>query len=282
MIRPQAVEPSEPIKVTRAVSAIAAEFERQTGQVLATQRLWRVDSALTPLLRDHGLKTLDQLALRVSTGVEPALTQKVVDALLNQETSFFRDRATLDMVADAVVEMRSAAPTRRLRIWSAGCASGQEPLSLAILLDERGIGDTACDIVATDVSADSIARAKTGEYSQFEIQRGMPMGRMITWFAGDDATWSARRDLVMRIQYRTHNLVFESPPPGKFDLILCRNVMLYFAPDVRRRVLGTLADALRPYGLLVMGAGETTIGQTDRFEPSDRWRGTYTPSDRSH
>lgn len=268
--------------VAVAIGTIAATFERQTGQLLGPQRLWRVESALTPLVRDIGLTTLDELAARLTGDGCAALTQKVVDALLNQESSFFRDPATLDTVADAALAMRAAHPDRRLRIWSSGCSAGQEPISLAILLDERGLDESAYDIIATDVSVESVARAKTGTFTQFEIQRGLAMGRMITWFDGNDTSWTANRDLLRRIQYRTHNLVFDPPPPGLFDLILCRNVMLYFSPEVRRSVLGTLADALRPSGLLVMGAGETTIGQTDRFEPSKQWRGTYVRSDQPH
>lgn len=273
---------SGPAPVAVAVGSIAATFERQTGQQLGAQRLWRVESALTPMVRDMGLATLDELAGRLTGEGSAALTQKVVDALLNQETSFFRDPATLDTVADAAAARHAADPRRRLRIWSSGCSAGQEPLSLAILLDERGLHESAYDIIATDVSVESIARAKTGLYTQFEIQRGMAMGRMITWFDGNDTSWSANRDLLRRIQYRTHNLVFDPPPPGVFDLILCRNVMLYFAADVRRRVLDTLAGALRPNGLLVMGAGETTIGQTERLEPSKQWRGTYSLTDQPH
>lgn len=274
--------PASASAVSPAVSVIAAAFERQTGQILGSQRLWRVDSTLHPLLRDLGLQSVEQLAARVTGGGDGGLVQKVVDALLNQETSFFRDPGTLDMVADAIVAMRAADSDRRLRIWSAGCSTGQEPLSISILLEERGIDASAYDIVATDVSVDAIARAKAGSYTQFEIQRGLAMGRMVGWFDGADTTWSARRELVQRVQYRTHNLVFDPAPPGLFDVILCRNVLLYFAPDVRRRVLGTLADALRPTGLLVMGAGETTIGQTDRLDPSRRWRGGYVRTDRPH
>ena len=258
-----------------AVQKIAAIFERRTGQLLGAQRLWRVESALTPMLRDLGMTTLAQLATTLSSAGDVVLVQRVVDALLNHETSFFRDAAALNTLADAALAMHKAAPERRLRIWSAGCSTGQEPLSLAILFEERGIPAHALDMIATDVSADAIARAREASYSQFEIQRGLPMGRMIAWFECDDRTWTAHRELVHRIQFRTHNLVFDPPPAGIFDIILCRNVMLYFAQDVRRQLLSTLADALRPTGLLVLGAGETVIGQTDRFDPSPEWRGTY-------
>ncbi|MFD1788824.1 CheR family methyltransferase [Sphingomonas floccifaciens] len=262
-----------------AIRTIATMFERRTGQLLGQQRMWRVESALSPMLRDLDMKSLAQLSVRLNAAGEEPLVQRVVDALINHETSFFRDAPVFTMVADAAVALHAAAPDRRLRIWSAGCSTGQEPLSLAMMLDERGLPDTAYDIIATDVSADAVARARQGSFTQFEIQRGLPMMRMITWFDGDDRSWTAKRELVGRIQFRTHNLVFDAPPPGHFDVILCRNVLLYFAQDVRRQVFSMFADALRPSGLLVLGAGETVIGQTDRFDPSTQWRGAYTRVD---
>jgi chemotaxis protein methyltransferase CheR len=203
----------------------------------------------------------------------------VVDALLNQETSFFRDTGVLDGIVDALEAVRAETPQRRLRLWSSGCSTGQEPLSLAMLLHEHRLGDDAIEIVATDVSSGAIARARAARYSQFEIQRGLSVRRMMTWFEGEGSEWTARRDLVRRIQYRQQNLVVDAPPAGGFDLILCRNVMLYFSPDIRRDVFGRLARASRPGGLLVLGAGETVIGQTDLFAPAPGWRGLYKRTD---
>lgn len=262
-----------------ATLAIAALFERHTGQILGHQRLWRVESALKPLLRELPFDSLDALASAATLGEDRMLVQRVVDALLNHETSFFRDAGVIETVAEAAVALHAANPGRRLRIWSAGCSTGQEPLSLAILLDELGLGEGAADIVATDVSMDAIARARAGAFSQFEIQRGLPVRRMMTWFDGEGSDWVARRELVRRIQFRQHNLVFEAPPPGLFDIVLCRNVLLYFAPEVRGQVLDRLAGALRPDGCLVLGAGETVIGQTDRFVVCKDWRGLYRRAD---
>jgi chemotaxis protein methyltransferase CheR len=156
---------------------------------------------------------------------------------------------------------------------------GQEPLSLAMLLHERGVDEDAVEIVATDVSNGAIARARVARYSQFEIQRGLSVRRMMTWFDGEGSEWTARRELVRRVQFRQHNLVVDAPPAGGFDLILCRNVMLYFSPDIRRDVFARLARAAKPGGLLVLGAGETVIGQTELFAPAERWRGLYRRTD---
>jgi chemotaxis protein methyltransferase CheR len=204
----------------------------------------------------------------------------VVDALLNQESSFFRDAAVLDMIAEAVDTMRAEGLNRRLRIWSAGCSIGQEPLSLAMLFSERDekTGAVSPEIVATDVSDQALSRARAGRYSQFEIQRGLPIRRMMQWFDTVGGDWVAKPELVRQISFRKLNLVADPLPIGRFDVILCRNVLLYLSPALRRRVLDRLAEVARPGALLVLGAGETVIGQTEAFRPSPRFRGLYEPS----
>ena len=266
-LRPSACDPA---------GMIVSLLHDRTGQQLDENRAWRIDSALQPVLREHGFSGLDGLATALAAPGGERLADTVVDALLNQETSFYRDTGVLDLAADVLTAQREAEPTRRPRAWSAGCSVGQEPYSLAMLMAERTkSGDSAPDIVATDVSAAAISRARAGRYSQFEIQRGLPVRRMLQWFDQDGEEWVARADLVRLVSFRRHNLVSEAPPFGLFDLILCRNVLLYFAGDVRRTVFDRLADALRPGGTLILGAGETTIGQTDRFRPSQRFRGAY-------
>ena len=258
-----------------ATQALTALLEAHTGQQLAAYRSWRLDVALKPLLRERGLQTLDQLVAQLMECADPGLDEQIVDALVNAETSFFRDAAIFDLIADAVA--RAETEGRRPRLWSAGCATGQEPLSLAMLFAERAAqgGGAAPEILATDVSEGALARARAGRYTQFEVQRGLPIRRLIQWFdqAGDD--WIARSELTRTIQYRRLNLVADSPPPGRYDLVMCRNVMLYLAPAMKARVFAGLAAALRPGGLLVLGAGETVIGQTRLFEPSRRFRGLY-------
>lgn len=261
---------------SRAIDTIAALLEQRTGQQIAASRLWRIDAAVKPILRELGMTSLDELVNGLVASRDGALSDRVVDALLNQETSFFRDAPVLDMIGDALIAMQRAAPGRRLRIWSSGCSNGQEPLSLAMLAHERGLTAAAApEIVATDVSRGAIARARAARYSQFEVQRGLSIHRMIAWFEGEGAEWTARRELVRRIQFRQHNLVTDPVPVGGFDLVLCRNVMLYFAPEVRARAFEQLAKAMRPGSLLVLGASETVIGQTNRFVPSREWRGLY-------
>ncbi|MEG3177555.1 CheR family methyltransferase [Sphingomonas sp. RB3P16] len=259
------------------MGVLTAMLEARTGQQLAATRAWRVDAVLAPLLRTLNLDSLDALASAALRS--PQIGEQVVDALLNQESSFFRDAAVLDLVADAVVARQAAVPMRRPRLWSAGCSVGQEPLSLAMLFAERDPGGRALapEILATDVSKAALARARAGRYSQFEIQRGLPVRRMVQWFETDGPDWVAVPDLIRRIAFRRLNLVCDAMPGGRFDVILCRNVLLYLTPVHRREILDRFATALRPDGLLVLGAGETVIGQTDAFRPSAAYRGLYEP-----
>jgi len=261
-----------------ASTVLTALMEARTGQQIASGRSWRLDTALKPLLRERGLGTLDQLVGQLLDGSDPGLGDRIVDALLNGETSFFRDGPYLDQVVDVVAAAESAG--HRIRIWSAGCSTGQEPLSLAMLFAERfeATGTPVPEIIATDVSDQAIARARAGTYSQFEIQRGLPVRRMMRWFDGGgiDGQWTARPELLRLVTYRRQNLLAETRPSGLFDLVLCRNVLLYLSAEIKMQVFGRFVRALRPGGTLVLGAGETVIGQTALFGPSARHRGFYT------
>ena len=150
---------------------------------------------------------------------------------------------------------------------------------MAMLFAERARqnGTIEPEILATDVSEMAVARARAGRFTQFEIQRGLPVRRMIEWFEAEEKEWVARPDLLRRIVFRRHNLVGDLPPVGRFDVVLCRNVLMYLSPSLRRHVFDSLARVIRPGGLLVLGAGETVIGQTEAFVPSTRYRGLYEP-----
>ncbi|WP_293869362.1 MULTISPECIES: protein-glutamate O-methyltransferase CheR [unclassified Sphingomonas] len=262
-------QPSEQASASPpSIDALAALLAERTGQQLSSARTWRIDVALKPLVAECGLATIDQLVQRWRAGKDAAMGDRIVDALLNQETSFFRDPGIIDTFAEAVL----ARGTGSLRLWSAGCAFGQEPLSLAMAFAERG---AAAEVIASDVSPGALARARAGRYSQFEIQRGLPVTRMLRWFEQAGSDWVAVPALRAQISYRRHNLATDPPPAGRFDAILCRNVLFYLTPLLRTQVLSRLADAMRPGGLLMLGAGETVIGLSNRFVPSARFRGFY-------
>jgi len=253
-------------------------LERHSGQHLSAARSWRIATTLAPLLRARGIASLDELAHMLATGGEPALEEATVDALVNHETFFFRDFATFGQLTDTAIPRLAAArgESRRLTIWCAGCSTGQEAYSLAMALgeDERWHG-WQIDIVATDVSRASIERARQGLYSQAEVQRGLPIRRLLRWFEPAGREWRVVAPLRDRVRFETLSLLDAPPVPGAFDIVLCRNVLLYFSPQLRRRMLHRFAGLLARDGVLMLGAGETVLGQTENVVIDDDCRGLY-------
>lgn len=262
---------------------LASLLEARTGQQLATNRRWRIETALAAIMRARGFASIDQLVARLVSRADSSLGDEVIDALLNNETYFFRDRLPFDLLLGGPLRRleRARAATRKLSIWCAGCSTGQEAYSLAMSFAEeqaRWRGWTI-EIVATDLSKNAIERARAGVYSQFEVQRGLPVMQMIRWFeelGGGD--WGIARQLRDMVRFEARNIIEPPPSPGRFDIILCRNVLLYFAPDMRRLAFNRLAEACQPDGALMLGAGETVIGQTDRFVSDAECRGLYLPA----
>ena len=261
---------------------IADLLEQRTGQQLTENRRWRVSTALAGLFRELGLDNVDQLACMLERPGEHHLATKVVEALLNNESYFFRDHVYFAMLANQVLgDLASRrAGSKRLRIWSAGCSTGQEPLSLAMLFCEQPgrWQDWDIEILGTDISGKAIASAKTGCYTQFEIQRGISVAQMLNFFTETPRGWQANDKIGSMVRFQQHSILDHPPHPGQFDLVLCRNVLLYFDTDIRRTVFDRLASATASDGLLMLGAGESVVGQTERFEPSPWGSSLYRPT----
>ena len=263
-----------------ALGYLAGLLEARTGQQIGPNRLWRVETVLKSLVRARGLGSLTDLVTLLMGGRDPALAEDVVTALLNNETFFFRDALAFEQLQSGALEhLRQArASTRRLSIWSAGCSTGQEAYSLAMMFADtpaRWDGWTI-DIIATDVCAAAIERAREGVYSQFEIQRGLPVKAMLTWFEQHRDEWRVRPALAAKVRFKRHHLL-EEPMNGRYDVVLCRNVLLYFSPENRRAAFQRVAEAIAPDGYLMLGAGETVIGQTEAFASDPELRGLYRP-----
>jgi len=242
-------------------------------------RRWRIETALSALLRERAIPTLDELITILVMGREPSLATKVVEALLNNETYFFRDRTPFDLLGKAALPklLQRRQSAKRLRIWSAGCSTGQEAYSLAMLFAEdpqRWAGWTI-DILGSDVSEEAVRRAREGIYTQFEVQRGLGIAQMIKWFEECDGGWRAVEPLRRTVRFQVHNLLEPTPHPGEFDIVLCRNVLLYLNAERRTHVFERIASAMAGDGYLMLGAGETVIGQTRRFEADSDARGLY-------
>jgi chemotaxis protein methyltransferase CheR len=258
---------------------LAGLLEARTGQQLTMSRRWRIETALSSLLRERGIATLDELITILVMGREPALATLVVEALLNNETYFFRDRQPFDLLSaqflPAIAKARG--DKKHLKIWSAGCSTGQEPYSLAMLFAEEPLKwqGWTIDILGTDVSSAAVDRARAGTYTQFEVQRGLGITQMIRWFAESEDGWRAAEPLRRQVRFQVHNLLETPPHPGQFDIILCRNVLLYLSPEKRSAAFDRLASALASDGALMLGAGETVIGQTKSFAADREVRGLY-------
>ncbi len=258
---------------------LAGLLEARTGQQLTMSRRWRIETALSSLMRERGIVTLDELITILVMGKEPSLSQRVVEALLNNETYFFRDRTPFDNLSrtalPALAERRRDA--RRIRIWSAGCSTGQEIYSLAMLFAEdpvRWQGWTI-DLLGSDVSETAVNRARAGLYTQFEAQRGLGVTQMIRWFSEGDDGWRVAEALRRNVRFQVHNILEMPPHPGQFDIVMCRNVLLYLSLDKKRAAFERLSSALAPDGWLMLGAGETVIGQTEKLVADRDWRGLY-------
>ena len=258
---------------------LAGLLEARTGQQLTMSRRWRIETALSSLLREREIATLDELITILVMGKEPSLSQLVVEALLNNETYFFRDRAPFDLLQRYALQELTVrrAKSKRLRIWSAGCSTGQEAYSLAMLFaeePEKWRGWTI-DILGTDVSTSCIDRARNGIYTQFEVQRGLGINQTIKWFEECADGWRAVEELRRPIRFQVHNLLEQPPHPGGFDIILCRNVLFYLSPEKKSLSFERLTAALAEDGWLMLGAGETVIGQTTRLGADINARGLY-------
>jgi chemotaxis protein methyltransferase CheR len=256
---------------------IADLLEARTGQHLTQSRRWRVNSALAGIFRAHGISNVDQLVCLLAAppaGPEGTdLAQEVVEALLNNETYFFRDKPTFDQLPGEILPELAGRRqgARRLSIWSAGCSTGQEVYSLAMLFAEqaeRWQGWTI-DILGTDVSHRAILAARSGIYSQFEVQRGLGVSQMLRHFEETPRGWQVRDEVRRMVRFAQANLLAPHHP-GRipFDLVLCRNVLLYFDGPTRSEAFARLAGAVMPDGFLMLGAGETVVGQTERFVPA--------------
>ncbi len=251
----------------------------RTGQQLTANRRWRIDTALAGLFRERGISNLDQLVCLLADAREENLTLEVVEALLNNETYFFRDRVMFDLLANEVLPDLAAkrADTRRLSIWSAGCSTGQEALSLAMLFADQPLRwqGWRIDILGTDISSRAIDAAQGGLYTQFEIQRGLGVSQMLRWFNETPDGWRPRPELRRPIRFQRRNVLDAPPDPGRFDLVLCRNVLLYFAPANRDKAFARLAEATASDGWMMIGAGETVTGHSESFAPACNTSGLY-------
>ena len=262
-----------------AIDVVAELLEARTGQKLTSNRRWRIGTALAGLFRTRGITSIEQLVVQLTQPGQAALAQEVVEALLNNETYFFRDRAMYDHLSQRILPDLAdrRKDTKKLSIWSVGCSTGQEALSLAMLIAEAKARwqDWTIDILGTDVSSAVIDTARMGRYTHFEVQRGLGVSQMLNFFEETAQGWQASDTLLRMTRYERHNLLDSPPNPGTFDVILCRNVLLYFDVVTREQAFEQLASAMADDAYLMLGAGETVVGQTGKLVPCPDNSGFY-------
>jgi len=258
---------------------LRAYLKQRSGLALTAEKRYLVESRLAPVCRRFNYATLRDLIGSLKIGHDTAIERAVVEAMTTNETFFFRDRLPFDLFRDVVLPEALArnAVRRRLRIWCAAASTGQEPYSIAMLLQEAGakLAGWQVDIVATDISSEVIDKAKLGLYSQFEVQRGLPVQWLLKYFTQIGEQWQIAASLRSMVEFRQFNLLHGYEGLGTFDVIFCRNVLIYFDAPTKSEILARFGNSLVPGGALLLGAAETVIGLTDRLAPDTKHRGLY-------
>jgi chemotaxis protein methyltransferase CheR len=256
-------------------------LKERSGLALAPDKEYLVDNRLLPVARRHGRKTVAELIQMLKASDSGHLKTEVTEAMMNNESYFFRDRVPFDRLGDTVLPdlVRTRALRKKIRIWCAAASTGQEPYSIAMLLDQRAeLAGWRVEIVATDISGDAIERAKAGLYSQFEVQRGLPIQMLMQHFEEVAGQWRIVERLRHRIDFQTVNLLTDFSRLGQFDVVFLRNVLIYFDRDTKLDVLARVRDSLAPDGYLLLGAAETMVGLGDLFKMVPETRALYRPN----
>lgn len=252
----------------------------RSGLALSREKRYLVESRLSPVCRQRSLASFNELVTVLRTGRDSELERLVIEAMTTNETLFFRDRAPFDVFKQTLLPhlMEQKAGKGRLRIWCAAASTGQEPYSLAMILDEMGpsLNGWRIEILATDIADSVIHRAKQGLYSQFEVQRGLPIQYLLKYFTQVGEQWQISPKIRGMVEYRPLNLIRDFSALGEFDIIFCRNVLIYFEPKLKSDVLNRLSRSLSsPHGVLVLGASETVLGLETPLMPHPAIRGLY-------
>lgn len=258
---------------------LAALVQRECGLVLEADKTYLAESRLAPVARQFGHVDIDGLVANIMSTKSRDSIRAVVDAMVTNETFFFRDRKPFDhfetFALPEILEARAS--TKQLRIWSAAASTGQEAYSLAMILEKNRMKMAGWknDIIGTDISDKALSRAKQANYSQFEVQRGLPVKLLVQHFEQQGDRWQLKAGIKNAVRFERYNLLDDATKLGRFDVVFCRNVLIYFDVSVRRKILDMVARMLNPGGALYLGGAETTVGLTDKFQPDPNGRGVY-------
>jgi len=262
-------------------TAISTFVQKHSGILLVDSKTYLIESRLTPVAQKFGLGDIDTLATRLP-GAAPDLCNAVIDAMTTNESFFFRDATPFTLFEQIILPKLAAArrSTGRLRIWCAAASTGQEPYSLAMVLKSKAdlLTGIQVEILGTDLSESALQRAREGRYTQFEVQRGLPIQLLVDNFTQDGTHWIISDEIRRMVRFSTLNLLDSYAPVGTVDVVFCRNVLIYFDVHTKRHVLEAIHKTMRGDGYLLLGAAETVMGVTDVFERADGQRGLYQPA----
>ena len=257
-------------------------LKERSGLVLSADKQYLVESRLLPVARKAGIAGLAELVQLLKGPNVQSLAVEVVEAMMTNESFFFRDKLPFEHFRDTIIPelLTARANQRRIRIWCAAASTGQEPYSLAMSLKglSQQVAGWRIDIIATDLSTEVLEKARTGIYSQFEVQRGLPIQLLVKYFTQIGEAWQIAPEIRAMVQFRPLNLLSDFSSLGMFDVVFCRNVLIYFDQQTKVNVLDRMARAVERGGYLVLGAAETVVGLTDSFKPMAERRGLYAPN----
>jgi chemotaxis protein methyltransferase CheR len=257
----------------------ASLLRNRSGLVIGPDKLYLLETRLAPILKREQLRNLVALADRLRSPNTEALIREVVEAMTTNESFFFRDDKPFQhfrsqALPRLIAQRPAGAP---LRVWSAASSSGQEAYSIAMIVSEcrASLGERRIEIVGTDLAREQVTRAREGLYTQFEVQRGLPIQMLMRHFRKEESGWRISDPIRGMVQYREWNLLADLRPLGQFDVVFCRNVLIYFDQATKAKVLEAIARQMPADGLLYLGGAETVLGITTRFAPLPAERGVY-------
>lgn len=257
---------------------LAQMLKSRSGLILGADKTYLIESRLAPLARREGFPTVGALLTALRLKREERLMAAVTDAMTTNETFFFRDKLPFDQFKSEVLPaLNKARPSSEIKVWCAAASTGQEPYSLAMLMDEVAplYPRLRVDILATDISERCLEKAQSGLYTQFEVQRGLPIQMLVKHFEKTDEMWKLSARIKSAVRFKKLNLLDELRVLGTMDVIYCRNVLIYFDIETKKRVLEQMSKVLADDGFLFLGAAETVLGITDAFKPMPGVRGLY-------
>jgi chemotaxis protein methyltransferase CheR len=262
-----------------AFDTLASLLKTRSGLTIGMDKVYLLETRLADIMRRECLPDLNAVAERLRRPASETLAREIAEAMTTNESFFFRDEKPFQHFRMKALPAFAASrpPGSTIRVWSAAASTGQEAYSLAMIVAESGavLGNRRIEIVGTDLARAPLARARAGIYTQFEVQRGLPVQMLMKYFRKDGANWQLADTIRGMVRFQEHNLLTDPRSLGRFDAVFCRNVLIYFDQPTKARVLDSIAGVMQPDGLMYLGGAETVLGITSRFVPVPNERGVY-------